>query len=74
MGLEIMDLNTSQSMAWTGATTTSSNSKMMVTAVERNSPAWKYGINVNDEILAVDKFRVGDDLSKLLSFKSRVRR
>ncbi len=69
MGLEIMDLNTSQSVAWTGATTTSSNSKMMVTAVERNSPAWKYGINVNDEILAVDKFRVGDDLSKLLSFK-----
>ncbi|MBK9401645.1 MAG: PDZ domain-containing protein, partial [Bacteroidetes bacterium] len=69
MGLEIIDLNSAQSMAWTGATTTSTNGKMMVTAVERNSPAWKYGINVNDEILAMDKFRVGDDLSKLLSLK-----
>jgi len=69
MGLVFLDLNAAQTVAWTGAATAVSNNKLTVTAVERNSPAWKFGLNVNDEILALDNYRAGDDLSKLLSLK-----
>ncbi len=69
VGLELKDLNASGKTAWTGAGTNFAGGKLTVTSVERNSPAWTAGLNVNDEIIAIDNYRSGDDLSKMLSMK-----
>src|SRR5712691_1715518 len=47
--------------AWLGITTRNDNGRLVVTQVQRNSPADLAGINVDDEILAIDDFRVRAD-------------
>jgi predicted metalloprotease with PDZ domain len=71
MGLVLKDLNavSVSSSAWTGMTTSVSAGKLTVTAIERNSPAWKSGLSVNDELIAIDGFRLADDLSKFLGMR-----
>lgn len=56
--------------AYLGATTAIRDGKIMVSAVLRGSPAWIDGINVNDEILAVNGQRVAvanGDLDRLIA-------
>lgn len=67
MGLELKDLNAGGKTAFSGLTTNYSAGKLVVTAVERNSPAWNAGVNVNDELIAMDDYRLSDDLSKFMS-------
>lgn len=43
---------------YTGITTRNDNGRLLVAAVRRDSPAWRAGVNVNDEILAIDDYRV----------------
>jgi len=43
---------------WLGITTRNDNGRLVVTQVQRGSPADVAGINVDDEILAIDDFRV----------------
>ncbi|HZX58877.1 MAG TPA: PDZ domain-containing protein [Mucilaginibacter sp.] len=43
-----------------GVATTTANGKVYVTGVSRNSTAWVDGINVNDEITAIDSAKVTD--------------
>ena len=69
IGLSLQDQNENQMRSWTGLSTSFSNGRLTVTAVERNSPGWTGGINVNDELIAFDDFRLSDDLSKLLSMR-----
>lgn len=69
LGMELIDMNSAVDAAYTGATTSLTNNKLMVTAIERNSPAWQSGLNVNDELIAMNNYRTGDDFSKLLSMK-----
>ena len=69
LGLELTDLNEFQITPWTGLTTAVQNGKLVVTAVERNSPAWNSGINVNDELIAFDQYRLSDDLAKFTAMK-----
>jgi len=44
--------------AWLGATTKNDGGRLVVTQVKRGTPAHQAGINVDDEILAIDDFRV----------------
>ena len=46
---------------WLGISTRNDNGRLVVTQVERSSPADVAGINVDDEILAIDDFRVRAD-------------
>lgn len=68
-GLRITDLNEKNNSPSTGITTSFSSGKLIVTGVERNSPAWNAGINVNDELLAVDDLRLADDMNRFLNMK-----
>ena len=47
--------------AWLGISTRSDNGRLVITQVQRNSPADIFGLNVDDEILAIDDFRVRAD-------------
>ncbi|WP_375435535.1 M61 family metallopeptidase [uncultured Hymenobacter sp.] len=50
-----------------GATVSTTGGKFTVTSTLRNGSAWQGGLNVNDEVLAVDGNRLTDDPSKLLA-------
>ncbi len=67
-GIKLTDLNASKTDVYFGVTSTNTNGKVVVTAVAYSSSAYKGGINVNDEILAIDNFRT-DDISKALANK-----
>jgi len=47
--------------AWLGATTKNDGGRLVVTQVRRGTPAHQAGVNVDDEILAIDDFRVRAD-------------
>jgi predicted metalloprotease with PDZ domain len=47
--------------AWMGATTRNDGGRLVVAQVQRGSPAASAGLNVDDEILAIDDFRVRAD-------------
>jgi predicted metalloprotease with PDZ domain len=66
-GLRISDLNAKSPAVWIGVGSSFKENKLTISTVERNGPGWKGGLNVNDEILAINNFRTGDDLSKLLA-------
>jgi predicted metalloprotease with PDZ domain len=46
---------------WLGITTRTDDGRIMVSRVERDSPAYRAGVNVDDEILAINDFRVRPD-------------
>jgi predicted metalloprotease with PDZ domain len=47
--------------AWLGLTTRNDAGRMLISQVRRDTPAFAAGLNVDDEILAVDDFRVRAD-------------
>jgi predicted metalloprotease with PDZ domain len=47
--------------AWLGATTRNDGGRLLVSQVRRATPAMAAGLNVDDEILAIDDFRVRAD-------------
>lgn len=49
-----------------GATTALENGKTLVKFVENGTPAYQSGINVNDELIAINQFRINNDLEDLL--------
>lgn len=44
--------------SWVGLTTEEKSGKLVITKVLRDSPAFEAGLNVDDEILAIDQYRV----------------
>jgi predicted metalloprotease with PDZ domain len=46
---------------WLGITTRNENGRLLVSQIRRQSPAEAAGINVDDEIIAVDDFRIVPD-------------
>jgi predicted metalloprotease with PDZ domain len=46
---------------WLGISTRNDNGRLVVTQVQRNSPGETAGLNVDDEIVAIDDFRVRAD-------------
>jgi predicted metalloprotease with PDZ domain len=49
------------SKAWLGAVTRNDNGRLTVSQVRRGTPAYDAGLNVDDEILAIDEYRVRPD-------------
>jgi predicted metalloprotease with PDZ domain len=47
--------------AWLGAEVQVQDGRLMVTQVKRGTPAYEAGVNVEDEILAIDDYRVPPD-------------
>ena len=72
-GLEISDtspVTSSESGSYLGISTRETAGRLMITRVVRDSPAWNYGLNVNDEIIALNGLRVNK--SEFLSAADRL--
>jgi predicted metalloprotease with PDZ domain len=59
-GLALIDEAAAANDPYLGANTTLRDGKIIVTSVLRQSPAWVSGLNVNDEILAMDDLRINN--------------
>jgi predicted metalloprotease with PDZ domain len=44
--------------AWLGAATKIEEGRLVITQVKRGTPAWRAGLNVDDELIAIDELRV----------------
>lgn len=60
-GLRFAPDDPAAAKAWLGATTRTDGGRLIVSQVRRGSPAFEAGLNVDDEIIALDGFRVGPD-------------
>lgn len=67
LGLKVTDQNAKKKTPWTGINTSVKEGKLTITSAERNGPGWKYGLNANDEIIALNQYRVADDYSRLIA-------
>lgn len=67
-GLKLVNQNANKNESYLGVTAVNTNGKLNVTAVSKNGPAYSAGLNVNDEIIAIDNYRV-EDLTKALTLK-----
>ena len=65
------DGKTGEGKAWLGAETKVDNSRLLVTKILRGTPAHDAGLNVDDELLAIDDFRVrpGELAKRLENYK-----
>lgn len=68
-GYKLVNKNEGSNKAWLGIGTKVDNNRLLVTSKTRKSPAWKAGINLNDEIIAIDSQRVNGEINTLLSNK-----
>ena len=66
VGLQLVNVATRTPDGFLGAAVTVQNGKTIVSGVRRGSAAYTDGLNVGDEVLAVDSVRVGDDLLRLI--------
>ncbi|MEW6320878.1 MAG: PDZ domain-containing protein [Acidobacteriota bacterium] len=60
-GLRFRPVDPKSARAWLGAGTRADGGRLLVTSVRRGTPAFAAGLNVDDEILAVDDVRVHAD-------------
>jgi predicted metalloprotease with PDZ domain len=60
-GLRFRPVDTRNGRAFLGGTTRVDNGRLIITAVRRGTPAYDSGLNVDDEILAIDGVRVRAD-------------
>ncbi|HSI91688.1 MAG TPA: PDZ domain-containing protein, partial [Adhaeribacter sp.] len=63
-GLQFINLNAGTTEAALGATTQNQNGHIVVTHVVRDGSAWQGGLNVKDEIISLNGYRITDDLNK----------
>jgi predicted metalloprotease with PDZ domain len=87
-GLRFATPGASSAKAWLGLSTRMDGGRLVVTQVPRHTPGWQGGINVDDELLALDDYRVrpeqwdtrleqyrpGDQVSILLARRDRLQR
>jgi predicted metalloprotease with PDZ domain len=57
-GLRFATPPTSPAKAWLGMTTKVDNGRLIITQIPRHTPAWQAGVNVDDELIALDDYRV----------------
>ena len=66
-GLQLVNQNEGVlNLNW-GAGTAVENGRTIVKSVARGSSTWEGGLNVNDELIAIDGYRVESDISPLIS-------
>ncbi len=69
-GLELTDNNAGSNRPFLGINTKKEEGKLLISKVDREGAAWSAGLNANDEILAINGYRVSDDISNWIqSFK-----
>lgn len=70
-GLHLINVNETSSDAYLGLRTRQTNGKLMVSNVFRGSAAYRDGVNVNDEIIAIDGYRLSDanELNQMIARK-----
>lgn len=70
-GLRFRPVETKNARAWLGMNTRTDNGRLIVTQVRRGTPVYDAGLNVDDEILAIDDVRVRADglTSRLEQYK-----
>jgi len=87
-GLRFRPVDVGNPRAWMGATTRHDAGRLVVSGLRRETPAYAAGLNVDDEILAIDDVRVradawagrleqyrpGDKVTLLISRRDRVTR
>jgi len=61
-GLELMDINKNSKIKNLGITSRTQNGKLIIKRVVYGTPGYNAGLNVNDEIIAVNNFRVDKNL------------
>jgi predicted metalloprotease with PDZ domain len=61
LGLRFQTVADRQARAWFGMTTRNDGGRLLVSQVRREAPAHAAGLNVDDEIIAIDGFRVRAD-------------
>jgi predicted metalloprotease with PDZ domain len=69
-GLELADENEGSDKIHLGMSVKWESGKLMVKRLDRNYGAWKGGLNVNDEIIAIDGHRVNTKWQKIYGTKS----
>jgi predicted metalloprotease with PDZ domain len=67
-GLKLINLNAAKEEPYLGLGSSIVNGKLLVTSVANGSPAYKAGLSVNDELIAMDNYRI-DDLTKFMALK-----
>lgn len=67
VGLQLVNVAAKTGDGFLGASTAVTNGRTIVREVRRGSGAYQDGLNVGDEIVAVDQVRVGDDLNRLVA-------
>lgn len=67
VGHELIDLNANQIKPSLGIKTAINENKVIIKNIDRDSAAWKAGLNVNDEIIALNNHRV-DENGKVLDY------
>ncbi|WP_255749005.1 M61 family metallopeptidase [Pontibacter liquoris] len=66
-GLKLVNEKAGSNLPGWGASTASSDGKLLVRSVKRGSSAWEGGLNVNDEIIAINGYRVdANELTRVL--------
>ncbi|GAA4436088.1 PDZ domain-containing protein [Pontibacter saemangeumensis] len=66
-GLLLINVNENSSTPSWGAATAVSDGKVLVRSVNRGSSAYEGGLNVNDEIVALNGYRVGSDIDSFVN-------
>lgn len=66
-GLRLVNVSEGASVPGWGATTAVSDGKVLVRSVNRGSSAYEGGLNVNDEIIAINGYRVGSDIDNFVN-------
>ena len=61
-GIDIVNKNESSTSVWSGVISKVDNQKVVITNIYSNSPAVEAGLSVNDEIIAVNGWRLTDKL------------
>ncbi|WP_240337085.1 M61 family metallopeptidase [Rufibacter psychrotolerans] len=64
VGIRLTDVNAGTNQPLLGAAISTASGKPVVSIVTRNGSAWQAGLNVNDEIIAVNGYRVSEDINR----------
>ncbi|HEY0895079.1 MAG TPA: PDZ domain-containing protein, partial [Sphingobacteriaceae bacterium] len=66
-GLRIMDENAGKEVPYLGIATSTREGRLLITSVSRGSGAWNGGLNVNDELLAVNGEQIRGDVERSMA-------
>jgi predicted metalloprotease with PDZ domain len=65
VGYQLVDDNASKNEPYLGITASGRTGKFLITSVARNSPAWRDGLNVNDELLTINDEKVSGTMAEI---------